>query len=484
MTIYVEWNVVQGAWRGSTSAPNGFPNNVEDWTSRVQQVRVDQAVGVGTMGQASASVLLDNSDGVFTPFGGGTYEDWDWLANPLWIFAKTGTNPASLTTQMFLFSGMVRDVRYTDDGFTSTVQLEVDDFLTLLARSVITTNFNNFLSPDFIDEVLEDLFSSSHTAALPLFEGTGSAYNMYPTPQRTSTDLATAGVNRSYLYQDIELSADIGEVVSDVAADILTSGHGVSFPIFMFCEFILGTGGLPNVLQNYFSHTYIARNWLWPGSSQHNAPAEFSFVETTPTGTQLPFRDPTVGFNIDQLTNKATCTIAGAGAVTQTADNSTSQASFGVRSAEFSGLTFGFDADALELAEHLVSRYDTVTYGVTGLTITGKMIEQKCADAALTAVNQLVTMNHQAQLAQPRGTVVITNPDDAVNGPLFHPAHVDFTGAGNVDLSSRVAFFRTSYTITPTDWELTFSDGKPAVSTFGFVLGETHYGVLGTNRLA
>ena len=403
------------------------------------------------MPEASASVRLDNSDGAFTPFGGGTYEDFDWLSKLVWVQAKTGTNPASLTAQQPLFVGIVRDVRYEDDGFSSSVTIECDDLLSLIYnRAVLTSDFDNFLSPSDI-RTLYNSIGINHLPALPAFGATTKNY-------------ATEGTSALSTYIPQEFSADTGTPAGDVLADLVVSEHGI-----VFTPYLAITTGATGTID--YTLPIIARNSLWGGDGDQD-PTSLTVVETTPTGTQLPFKSPTVGFNIDELTNSSSCTIAGAGAVTQTANNTTSQASFGVRTADFTGLTYGFDADALELAEHLVERYDSVKYGVTGLTITGGMIQGKCADTALSTVSSLVTRSY------------IASSPDGLKGALFQPSFVDFTGAGGVDLSSRITFFRASYTITPDDWQVTLSDGRPAVSSFGFVLGQTNYGVLGTNKVA
>jgi len=217
----------------------------------------------------------------------------------------------------------------------------------------------------------------------------------------------------------------------------------------------------------------IARDWLWTGSSAGLATAEYEFVEGTPTGTQLPFIRPQVGFDIDYVINEAAATVTGG--ITQTATGGT-VATYGPRSVELSDLPMGFDSQAQELADHLVARYDTVNYFVRALTLSGGMIQGKCADTALPVVNELVSQTRV-------NNINLTNPGQLV-GPLFHPAHVEFTGAGNVTLDNRTAFQRVSYTITPRDWEMTLSDGRDAVNTYGFVLGLADYGVLGTNKVA
>jgi len=464
MTIYVEWRVVMGQTTtgGGVQDTVGVPDDATDFTSRVRSVEVDMSCAVGRVGGASARIVFDNSDGAFTPFGGGTYEDWDWLANPVWVQAKTGTNPASLTAQTPLFGGVVSDVEYQDDGFTSTVTVNCDDAFTLAARGVFLVDWDNFLLPYNFAEVVLYWLAGNAIQEPPLFGADSVFYGV------------GSVFGSSDYRQPLELEVFIGDNFGDALNGLMVSEHGVCFPWILYVD--------PRLAQCdiRYEGLVIARDWLYGGTSTYGEPDEYTFVEGTPTGTELPFRSPTVGFNVDTLTNSAACTIAGTGAVTQEAENTASIESYGPRSAEFSSLYYGYDEDALELAEDLVARYSSVDFGITGITLTGKMIQGKCADTALDQVSYLVqTPNNGLS-----DSTVFGGFDQPLRGPLFVPMFVEFTGAGGVDLSSRVTFFRASYRITPDDWELTLSDGRPAVSSFGFVLGRSNYGVLGTNKVA
>jgi hypothetical protein len=472
VAIYVEWAVRSGNPTDPTSGTSstvtqGVPDDALDWTSRTREVEISMSCDIGRIGTASARIILDNSDGAFTPFGGGTYEDWDWVANPVWVYSKIGTNPASLTQQWPLFSGIVSDVQYTDDGFRSTVTLDVDDMWSVVSRAVLEQEVDTIGSPirtSNFDVAYLSLLGA--TFDLPSFGAVSGGYVIDLLP---ATVIRPTPSGATKFEQLIEGLFEEGTVLSDMYQDIFASEHGIMFPLMFYAR-------KSGAISYRYHHYGVPRNYLWTGTQDDPAPAEFTFVEGTPTGTELPFRSPTVGFNIDTIINAATCTVAGTGAVPQQATSAASITSYGPRSSELTSLRLGFDEDALELAEHLVARYSNVEYGVTGLTMTGNMITAKCDDAALDAVENIVTPNR----IEFDG---ITFAGGAVYGPLYHPSFVEFTGAGGVDLSSRMAFFRASYRITPDDWEVAFSDGRPAEQVFGFIIGSTNYGVLGTNRV-
>jgi hypothetical protein len=471
MAIYVEWEFYMGSFAtaGTQVATDGIPDAAIDFTSRARQMEVTASVQIGKVGSSSASVRIDNSDGAFTPFGGGTYEDWDWLANPIYIRAKTGTNPASLSDQIPLFIGVVSDVRYYDDGFSSYIDISADDAYTLIARTTADSEFDNIGAATVLPDIATTLWNNyTPSGSIPAFGSDFTYYTAYDTViplgyTRTGSFAGTTG-------EDLELIVEVGEFVGDALAEMAAAEHGVILPMRMDFDFVFG---FPPFGSLRYEHGMIARDWLWTGSSAGLATAEYEFVEGTPTAAQMPFIRPQVGFNIDQIINEAAATVAGG--ITQSASG-TSVATYGPRSVELSNLPMGFDTQALELAEHLVTRYDSVEYFVQSVTVTGGMIRDKCADAALSVVNDLVTQTRV-------NNVNLTNPGRLV-GPLFHPAHIEFTGAGGVTLDSRVAFQQVSYTITPTDWEVTLGDGRDAVSTYGFVLGLDDYGVLGTNKVA
>lgn len=459
MTIYVEWEFLMGDYSTNPTASNRVPNGATDFSSRTLEMEVTASVDIGKLGRASARIRLDNSDGAFTPAGGGTYEDWDFLANPVYIRAKTGTNPAALTDRLPLFSGAVTGVDFYDDGNSSYIDIDADDMFSLLSRATTDQEYDIIGAPLAISQIPSAVWNLyTPTGSVPKY----GAVFVFVENAVTPVDVTA--------FQELELIVEEGDYVGDAVNELAVAEHGVVLPMLFDCDFIFG---FPSQGAIYYRFGYIARNWLWTGVASSPAEAEYEFVEGTPTGTQLPFIRPQVGFDVDYLINQAAATVAGG--ITQTAAGATIE-QYGPRAVDFSNLPMGFDSQALDLAEHLVTRYDTVNYFVRSVSLTGGMVQEKCADAALSVINTMLeqTWIEYSGLSFP----------GRLHGPLFHPAHVEFTGAGGVTLDSRVAFMAVSYRITPTDWEMTLSDGRDAVTTYGFVMGLADYGVLGTNRLA
>ena len=469
MTVYVEWDVFMGSFTSDRQpAYNGIPYQATEFTDRTINLSVHTNIEIGEFGRSSATVLLDNSDGAFTPGGGGTYQDWDFLANPVWIRARTGTDPASLTAQNPMFTGVVSGVQFRDDGYSAEIELQCDDVFSIVQRSAFLADYDNLLNPQKVHTLISGIIGlTANVVALPKFN---SYYTYYPDYYYTPVGDSSPFTMKA--GEDLEISVSEGEFVGDRFNDIVAAEHGIAFPMWLFADFVFD---FPPFAVMYYKQGHVARDWLWGGTANYNAYDEFVFTEGTPTGTELPFSSPKVGFSIDNLITKADIT-APAG-ILQSAENTAATTQYGVRTASFSDIALQYDEQALELAQHLVARYSEVRFGVEELSITGGQIRNQCADAALTHVNWLVT-------APTVGNLQISPENGRVLGALFHPAYVEFTGAGGVSLSSRVAFFSLSLEVNETDWVLRLNDGRPAIETFGFVFGETNYGVLGTNRLA
>lgn len=469
MAIYVEWEFYMGGFDGTITTNDGIPYDATDFTSRVVDISYNASVEVGKVGSASASVRLNNADGAFTPTGSGTYADWDYFANPVFIRAKSGTNPASLTAQPPLFAGLVSDVQFYDDGFDSYIDLDCDDAFVLLGRLATNADYDNLLDSKPIWEISTDIVNNyTATGAIPKF---GSFFTYYNNEAISPESFNRSGVDAGTTGAELEISADAGSFVGDLVGDFAVAEHGVVFPMFMDFQTIFGFPG-NSVL--YYQHGFLARDWLWSGTSTYGADDEFHFKKVDLTGAELPFYQPKIGYNVEQvITNADTAVIGG---LIQQSVNSTSLAAYGPRTAEFTELPMAYDSQALELAEHLTTRYDTVRFGVLQITTSGGAIRSKCADTALAQVNRL--------LRAPTVGVYGSNDQGKVLGALFSPMFIEFNGAGGVSLDSRVAFTKVSFSIGSIDWEMTLSDGHPALETFGFVLGEDEYGVIGTNKVA
>jgi hypothetical protein len=66
---------------------------------------------------------------------------------------------------------------------------------------------------------------------------------------------------------------------------------------------------------------------------------------------------------------------------------------------------------------------------------------------------------------------------------LWQLMKVQATGAGGATIDAEVAFFQAELSVTPRDWVVRFSGGRPWDESFGFILDDTDLGVLDENRV-
>jgi len=86
----------------------------------VQAFTVRQDAAVARFGNATATIVVDNDDGAWTPSslgGSGTWASQDWLATGMWIDATINA------TTVPVFHGVVTNIQVDDNGYNSTVTL-------------------------------------------------------------------------------------------------------------------------------------------------------------------------------------------------------------------------------------------------------------------------------------------------------------------------------------------------------------------------
>jgi hypothetical protein len=462
MAIHFAWQILMGGYKTNQTVNDPVPSkpylrtptDTIDFTSRVQEFSISANVDFGKQGRVSGQMRLDNSDGAFTPGGGGTYQDWDWMAEPVIIRAKCDLNDPPTTLQHPLFVGFVSDVGYTDDGYDSYVDVQLDDAMSIFARYSVPDDLDTIGVTERLQSVYYLAYGdgASIDDVMPKLGSTG-----------TITD-ATLPITPDNQFQPLEFFFPAGTVSADFVAAIEVAEYGINYPGAIYFSESGGQGRLE------YSFPFIARDWLWP-ANKNTLLDEIEFV-SNPTGTQLPFIRPEVGYTIDNLINNATSSITSGLVYTATGPTINQ---YGPRAVEFIDLPLKDDSDAERMSEFLVTRFSEVDFIVKSVTVRGSQITGLCDDAALPAARRLVQGPHTTYEVP-----FVTFPV----GPLFYPMRVTYTGAGGVPYDSQVAFFSMSLRATPVDWSITLSDGRYAPQSFGFVFGNTEMGVLGKNRLA
>jgi hypothetical protein len=387
------------------------------------------------VGLADFGFRLDNSDGAFTPAGGGTYQSFDWFGQPVFLVAQVDTSDPPTTDVAPLFSGVVSQVEFFDDGFDSYLDIEASDWLTFLARYTVTadTDYVNAAQPMYVP-ITQFI---NNIADLPSFGATTVAPQILV--RGTATD-----------FVPIDSSSEIGDYAGDLIDDLAVAEHGIMLP--------------PRLVFSTDTVSYTLD--IFPRSRLGQATTtDLSFRQAGElTSGDLPFRTPSIGFDVDYLVNLASVNAVGGDA--QIAENATTQALYGPRSAKFEDIQYGFDSTALDLAEFLVTRFDTVTFGIRSIDLSGKLIRANTPDGSLSVVRELLS-----------GPTLST-------GSLYRCSDCRFDGAGGVPVTSLLAFFTSSISGGVDEWSMRLDDGRSALTSFGFRLGSTSLGVLGENKVS
>ena len=157
--IRTRWRIFISSWQSdfyiSNATVGNRPIDAVDATERVRGAEIHMRCGFGTIGVATGTIVIDNSDGLYTPVGYNesavTYDDplirygqgFDWYAVPIFVVPQWKQNGAIEWEEVTAggehgagwFSGIVSTVEYQDDGFDATITLTVDDWFTYASRS-------------------------------------------------------------------------------------------------------------------------------------------------------------------------------------------------------------------------------------------------------------------------------------------------------------------------------------------------------------
>tara|TARA_R110000796_G_scaffold48615_4_gene116474 strand:+ start:4203 stop:5498 length:1296 start_codon:yes stop_codon:yes gene_type:complete len=430
MTIYTGFDVSIGGFApgSGTVTAQGVPTAAVDFTSRVRALKVDQSIKIGAIGRSEIKVILDNTDGALTPGGGGTYADWDWFAQPLFILARAGlSDPPALYS--LPYSGPIVSFDFVDDGFDSFVTLTAVDWMTFVGRWSVQTG----------QTVTSSSFTALKTLALTVQLATYNSLNVD----------VFAPYSPDALPVDVSVTTLQGQFLGDTFETIAATEGGIIYPGWI--EFS------PSRLIYYIWGTQ--RALLAPLTTASLLP-DFNGTGTVGS-TELPMRALELGFNDHELITQAE--VSRTGGTAQFSYKDTASQTYGPRSVSLTNLPLVTDADALSHAEELTTRYDTTDFVPSSFEFTGSMVEG-ANDAALDGVKTLLSAS-------------------AYNtGPLFKPTTITWTGAGSTSNTATVTPMRLRLSATPEDWTMRLHT-LDAGSNMGFILDDTRLGVLDQNRI-
>ena len=278
-----------------------------DITSDVYAIRVDRGRSrwLDDFQAGTCSISLDNRTRTYDPTGGGTYST-DIVPGKRFRVTTGGTP---------IFDG-------TSDDWDIAYSLGGDS----VASVVISDGFS-----DLGQTILTETATTSQLSGA-----------------RLTAILDRADVNFPTAYRDIAAG------VTTLQADTIADGTDVA----SYAQLIARTEG---------GRLFMAADGDLTFRDRYETQTTVGALKFADDGTGVPYYGIQVAVGSELLFNRALVTRVGG--TQQTADNLTSQDSYGVRTLEYSNLLFNSDTDSDNFAEYLVSRYGTPEVRISQIDI-------------------------------------------------------------------------------------------------------------------
>jgi len=427
-------------------------------TDRTLGAHINQDVRVGSVSRGTALIDIDNNDGAFTPFNGGTYSDLDAYSYALIIEAVVESPSGSTTCQVF--GGVVSDFVLLDDGRNSTVQIEAVDPLTLAGRSKV-----EFLNLDPLQYVFRVNLGVTYILNGYVEPVTGSTiFEPVDAPRlgAAQTNYLVSGADVQTVEPIIEFYGYDGFTVADLLnAALLPINPGVMFSQNL--SFVTDSG----------AETVRYNTNIFDGSKMPKTSWRKDFVfDHNPTGTELPFFGINRGYNVDDMVNSAQITRAdpvqfgGADTETKTYESTESVQRFGRRNISYSKVAIRWDdttenfgvlePGAQQTAERWANMYDTPRFTTKSFRASTKQVEAKADNTAyLQWANYL----------------------DSRYG-LWNTAKIVYTPTGGSERTDNIVVAGRTINISPADSTITVHC-LPMQDNMNFILDDTQLGKLG-----
>lgn len=278
-----------------------------DITADVYAIRVDRGRSrwLDDFQAGTCSISLDNRTRTYDPTGGGTYST-DIVPGKRFRVTTGGTP---------IFDG-------TSDDWDIAYSLGGDS----VASVVISDGFS-----DLGHTILTETATTSQLSGA-----------------RLTAILDRADVNFPTAYRDIDAG------VTTLQADTIADGTDVA----SYAQLIARTEG---------GRLFMAADGDLTFRDRYETQTTVGALKFADDGTGVPYYGIQVAVGSELLFNRALVTRVGG--TQQTADNLTSQDSYGVRTLEYSNLLFNSDTDSDGFAEYLVSRYGTPEVRISQIDI-------------------------------------------------------------------------------------------------------------------
>ena len=429
-----------------------------DLTSSVLGFSIHQNAQIGRFATFGGYMHLDNTGNLFTPSGGGTYQNFTWF-NKI-IRVTCDINDGSTTTTADVAYMVVIDMDFKDDGSNATLMLTLADPYTYAGRDAVTSVDESSVSYGTLDAISQNIIngvpSGVDAVPFPKFGATNdtvSAFNIKNNVDPAETDTYPIG------YAGIIDTFDEGTARDYISNQVLPSGPAVAFPTTATYD---GSAAKWTLNAAYINRLLTKET---VNSTDH-----YRLFELTgdKTADKFPVRNVSTQYNTVDTINQAQIqgNLPASGSEATFVNDTTSQDNLGIRSVTYTktiGYIFGgvTDTEKAKIGDFWVKRFADVKFTAQTATLT--------LDAIDAQMDSSSRQNYADFLS--------------VSTCLWSVASVTFTptGASSATTYQSVITGRQIH-VTPTSSTITLQLAT-ANDNQSLKLDNANIGVLGTNRL-
>ena len=429
-----------------------------DLTSSVLGFSIHQNADIGRMATFGGYISLDNTGNLFTPSGGGTYQNFTWF-NKI-IRVTCDINDGSTTTTADVAYMVVIDMDFKDDGSNATLMLTLADPFTFAGRDAVTAVDETSASYGTLDAISQNLIN-----------GVPSGVDAVPFPKFGATNATVCAVTKQNNVDPAETATypigysgiidtfDDGTARDYISNQVLPSGPAVLFPTTATYD--------GSAAKWTLNAAYLNRLLTKETVSSTNYYRLFELTGDK-TADKFPVRNVSTQYNTVDTVNQAQIqgNLPASGSAATFVNDTTSQDTLGIRSVTYSktiGYIFGgvTDTEKAKIGNFWIKRFADVQFTAQTATLT------------LEAVNEQMDSSSRQNYADFL----------SVSTCLWSVASVTFTptGASSASTYQSVITGRQIH-VTPTSSTITLRLAT-ANDNQSLTLDDANIGVLGTNRL-
>lgn len=344
-----------------------------DLTSNVLGYNISQFVQIGRFATYGGYMDLDNTNNVFTPSGGGTYQAFAWFNKIVRIACDINDGSATSTADVAYM--VVTDINFMDDGNYAKVGLTLADCFTYAGRDAVTA-IDVSAAYGELDAVAQDIVNGTPSGVdavpFPKFGATNSTVSAFTKLNNVDpSETATYPIGYTGIIQEFE----DGTARDYISNQILPSGPAVAFPTTATYD----ASTAKWTLNAAYINRLLTKETV--SSTDHYITYDMTGEKTA---DKYPLKNVSTQYNTVDSVNQAQiqAQIPASGSGATFVNDTTSQDTIGIRSVTYNKVipvVFGgaTDTEKAVIGNFWVKRFPTVHFTAQTATLSMSAIDQQ-----------------------------------------------------------------------------------------------------------